>query len=155
MFGRSMAPAPAPDGARAGALLGLAPAPAGLALEPLTRLWQPWRGKRFDARRGRGTNLLERSAFAPLRAASGRRHFHWWPEDHELFQALPFATRLAPGLLDEAQDVLRIDYDLPENQPLLRRIVDELVEVEPGVLLGQALVRLPGRHLRAAWFGLW
>jgi hypothetical protein len=49
--------------------------------------------------------------------------------------------------------VLRIDYDLPENPPSLRRIVDELVAVAPGVYLGHALLRGGGRR-RVAWFTL-
>jgi hypothetical protein len=50
--------------------------------------------------------------------------------------------------------VLRIDYDLPENPPLLRRIVDELVAVQPGVYLGQAILRRSSGGRRLAWFTL-
>ena len=50
--------------------------------------------------------------------------------------------------------MLRIDYDLPGNAPPFRRILDELVEVEPGVHLGQALLRSRRGHRRLAWFTL-
>ena len=65
----------------------------------------------------------------------------WWPEDVQSYRALRFTTSVAPGGLDPGLEVLRIDYDLPENPPPLRRIVDELVAVQPGVYLGQALLR--------------
>ena len=65
----------------------------------------------------------------------------WWPEDVSSYRALRFTTSVAAGRLDPGVEVLRIDYDLPENPPLLRRIVDELVAVQPGVYLGQAILR--------------
>jgi hypothetical protein len=58
------------------------------------------------------------------------------------------------GRLDPGVEVLRIDYDLPENPPLLRRIVDELVAVQAGVYLGQAILRRGNGGRRLAWFTL-
>lgn len=51
--------------------------------------------------------------------------------------------------------VLRIDYDLEENPAWpVRLVLDEVVEVEPGLLLGQALLEVRRRWRRAAWFCL-
>src|SRR6478736_2783100 len=77
-----------------------------------------------------------------------------WPEDSRSYRALAFSTIVGPGALDPGIEVLRIDYDLPGNVPPFRRILDELVEVEPGVYLGQALLRHRGGHRRLAWFTL-
>ena len=78
----------------------------------------------------------------------------FWAEDSRSYRALAFSTTVGPGALDPGIEVLRIDYDLPGNAPPFRRILDELVEVEPGVYLGQALLRRRGGHRRLAWFTL-
>ena len=155
LFGRGLAPLPAPDGVRRGALLALTRGFGGRLGGSLVEPWQPWLGKRFDASAGSGVNLIERSAFELVRLLSGRRYFRWWPHDEHAFEAFPFRVEVASSTLDDAQDVLRIDYDLRDNHPLLRRVLDEVVEVEAGVLLGQALLGRGGRRLRAAWFALW
>jgi hypothetical protein len=97
----------------------------------------------FDSRVHKLGRLLTPSAY---RAS--------WPEDSRSYRALAFATSAGPGALDPGVEVLRIDYDLPGNAPIFRRILDELVEVEPGVYLGQALLRRRGGHSRLAWFAL-
>ena len=63
--------------------------------------------------------------------------------------------RWTSGRLDPGVEVVQIDYDLAENPPPLRRIVDEVVAVQAGVYLGQAILRAGadgGRRL--AWFTL-
>jgi hypothetical protein len=156
LFAGGTAPSPLPDGRLQGGLLTLTPPLAAPLANGLAAFWQPWLGKRFVPAEARGTNLLERSSFEAMRIfAGGGRWFRWWPEDEGAYQAFPFTLSVTGGELRRVQDVVRIDYDRPENSPLVRRIVDEAVEVEPGVLLGQALVGVAGRKRRAAWFALW
>ena len=49
--------------------------------------------------------------------------------------------RRAPGLTDPDRTVLKIDYDLKENPSLtVRRILDELVQIDHNLYLGKAHV---------------
>jgi hypothetical protein len=94
----------------------------------------PWRGKSFralDAGHGEGINrvVLDR-----LR----------------LFR---FETTVGPGH-DVEGDVVRLDYDHPGNPWVIRIVEDEVRTIAPGVLLGQAWVRLHGRAHFGLWFGL-
>jgi hypothetical protein len=154
LFARASAPDPPLDGRYRGALLALTLAPGvdGLVGSALERT-RPWLGKRFDAAAARGENVLSRSLFTAGRLLTPRRYRAWWPEGGEAFRAIPFATSIGPSALDPAVSVLRIDYDLEPNHPRLRRILDELVELEPGLYLGQALWRRAGVR-RLAWFSL-
>lgn len=154
LFARGAPPEPELDGRYRGALLGADAAPGlNAVLDGLLSLWLPWLGKRFDAAAGVGENVFDRSAFEAGKLLTPSRYRAWWPEDATSFRALQFATSTGPSLLDPGVQVLRIDYDRPGNAPRIRRILDELVEVEPGVYLGQALWRRAGSH-RLVWFTL-
>ena len=154
LFAGAAPPDPPLDGRYRGDLISATLAPAvdalfGRAFE-LTR---PWLGKRFDADTGTGQNLLDRRYWGPGRLLTPHRYRAWWPEDEQVFRALPFETAVGPSLLDPGHSVFQIDYDVDVNHPRVRRIRDELVEVQPGVHLGQALWRRAGVH-RLAWFWL-
>jgi hypothetical protein len=70
-------------------------------------------------------------------------------------EAFPFRTRVAPGELDPGVDVLKIDYDFEANPDfMIRRILDELVQVAPGRYLGRVLLRLNGRFRPIGFFSL-
>lgn len=70
-------------------------------------------------------------------------------------EAFPFRTRIAPGELDPETDVLKIDYDFEANPDLiLRRILDELVEVDDGLYLGKILFRRSGKWMPIGFFTL-
>ena len=154
LFARGVPPEPALDGRYDGALLHLTLGlGADFVFERLLRLWLPWLGKRFDAASASGENVFDMSAYRAGERLTPAAYRAWWPEDVQSYRALRFTTSIAPGGLDPGLEVLRIDYDLPENPPPLRRIVDELVAVQPGVYLGQALLRSGGRR-RLAWFTL-
>jgi hypothetical protein len=119
----------------------------------LARAWMPWRGKTFDA--DGGANLL---------TAGGRRAARLcWPayagmvaRPDATVAAFRFRTSTGPSAVPPGVDVLRLDYrDVEENpQWPVRRILDELVAVGPGLYLGQALLHWRGRLRRAAWFSL-
>jgi hypothetical protein len=124
-----------------------------LPVELLTRLWMPWKGKTFDAARGEGWNLFTpgfRFIARVLWPSYERIQSH---RPHRL-KAFRFVTNIGPSQLSPERDVLRIFYDLPENPPLIRPIVDELVPVDDGLYLGQALRPWRGSIRRAAWFAL-
>lgn len=95
----------------------------------------PWRGKSFTPKtedRGDGIN---RVVSDPLR----------------LFR---FETRIARSRAGDF-DALQLDYDLPENPPIIRSIEDEIREIEPRVWLGQAYYRTKrGRRWLWLYFAL-
>jgi len=109
--------------------------------------WLPWKGKSFDAAQSRGDNLFTRDSLLLAHV--------YWPlyrgyvdDGPETYRAFAFRTYLAPGLADPDRQVLKIDYDLPENPALsIRRVLDELVQVADGVYLGKAHVKW--------WWGKW
>jgi hypothetical protein len=154
LFARGAAPDPPLDGRYDGALLHMTlPPGAGFVFERLAGLWLPWLGKRFDAAAQSGENVFDMSAYRTGERLTPAAYRAWWPEDVSSYRALRFRTSLGAGALDPGLEVLRIDYDLADNPPPLRRIVDELVAVQPGVYLGQAIWRRAGSH-RLAWFTL-
>jgi hypothetical protein len=155
MFARGVPPEPPLDGRYDGALLHLTLGPGGdLLFGALFRLWMPWLGKRFDAEAASGENVFDMSAYRAGERLTPAAYRAWWPEDVSSYRALRFRTSVTPGRLDPGVEVLRIDYDLPENPPPLRRIVDELVAVQAGVYLGQAILRRGDGGRRLAWFTL-
>jgi hypothetical protein len=118
------------------------------------RLWMPWQGKAFSPEAKEGRNLFSTSFRPVLRTL--------WPgyeidraEELGRFSTFPFTTwegesAFTPG----GADVLKIDYEHPQSPWLIRDVLDELVQVEEGLYLGQALLRVQGRLRRAAWFEL-
>lgn len=151
LFARGGVPDPQPTGRLRGSLLHLTLGPAGGLFAPAAAIWL---GKRFDADHHGGENIFDRRVFRVGRLLTPAAYQASWPEDSRSYRALAFSTTVGSGVLDPGIEVLRIDYDLPGNAPPFRRIVDELVEVEPGVYLGQALLRRRGGHRRLAWFTL-
>lgn len=116
-------------------------------------VWMPWLGKSFDAEAFTGVNVLTKSARGPMRVL--------WPKytpERELadrIEAFPFRNRVAPGELDPGVDVLKIDYDFEANPRfVIRRILDELVEVEDGFYLGKILFRRQGAWVPIGFFTL-
>jgi hypothetical protein len=95
----------------------------------------PWGGKSFastGATAGKGIN----------RVHLGGRH-----------QLFPFETRLAPSVVDGRPCVV-LDYDLPDNPGLIRKIHDEVREVSPGLFLGPAMWKTATRPALVLWFAL-
>lgn len=97
----------------------------------------PWGGKSFfrgGAKEGLGINRV--------RLPVGR--FEWFP----------FDTRLEASLVD-GKDTIVLDYDKPENPFFIRKIHDEIREVEPGLFLGPAMWKLEGgKAAHVLWFAL-
>ena len=97
----------------------------------------PWGGKSFFRvahDQGRGIN----------RVRLGPARFEWYP----------FDTRLDASLVDGRATVL-LDYDKPENPFFIRRIRDEIRELEPGLFLGPAMWKDDrGGAAHVLWFAL-
>lgn len=118
----------------------------------VARLWMPWLGKTFDSDKMSGLNVLTPSARALMR-------FLWPSYEPERvladrIEAFPFRNRVAPGEVDPGVDVLKIDYDFHPNPALVRRILDELVEIDPGFYLGKILFRRHGSWMGIGYFTL-
>lgn len=95
-----------------------------------------WQGKRFDGKTGTGVNLF-------------RDGINAVKEDYN------FVMDVGPSGIDQDFQVIKIDYDLPENPWWLRLVVDEIVEVEPGLYLGKIHVKvLPGVRVAVGFFEL-
>jgi hypothetical protein len=116
--------------------------------------WMPWKGKSFRSSEQRGENVFTRDSLVLTRL--------FWPfyrgvaddrprqsrDTPPTYRAFAFRTSLAPGLFDPDCTVLKIDYDIDGNpRPSIRRVLDEVVEISPSVLLGKA-------HLHW-WWGRW
>ena len=118
----------------------------------LGEMHMPWLGKSFDSRSSRGVNVLTRRARPWMRVM--------WPSyvpERELadrIEAFPFRTSLGPGALDPETTVLKIDYDSKPNPEMVRRVLDELVQVGDGVYLGKVLMRWQFEFRRLGYFAL-
>ena len=96
--------------------------------------WFPWLGKSFRTLgqgRGEGLNRVIRDGWRLFR----------------------FTTALGPSRAGPFQ-ALQLDYDHPWNPAPIRAIQDEVRELRPGLLLGQAWLVGRGRGRLVLWFGL-
>ena len=123
------------------------------AFEALTSLWLPWKGKTFDPDAEQGRNLFTAGARRMMRVTLPKYATIGEPGGCSAFR---FLTSIGPSAFTPGVDVLRIDYrDVPENPSWpVRKILDELVMIEDGRYLGQALIEFRGSLRRAAWFSL-
>jgi len=148
LFREGAVPNPPPDGAYHGELIAVDIAPVVTPLVTwLTSFAMPWKGKFLIAADARGDNIFDRKWRGALGLLfpfyRGNRDY-----DAQSFRAFMFATSVTRGKVDADRQVFRIDYDRPDNPALtIRRIVDEIVEVEPGVYLGKI-------HFQW-WWGRW
>jgi hypothetical protein len=147
LFAQGHPPDPSLDGRYAGSLVRTTIHPVADALAAgMGSVYMGWLGKQFDAAQGRGDNHFRGSMEGWTR---------WlWPHYEGIrpcgdgtFDAFGFRTWTGAGLLDPEVQVLKIDYDLPESPYSLRRILDELVQLPDGRLLGKAQL--------LTWWGQW
>lgn len=119
----------------------------------ITNLWMPWKGKVLSAEQKEGRNLFTSSFRVPKRI--------FWPSYRDeqpagpgMFTTYRFTTRSGPSPFTPGVTTFKIDYDLPESPRfLIRSILDEVVRIDEGLFLGQALLKWRGER-RAAWFQL-
>ena len=130
------------------------------ALAALTSLAMPWLGKAFDPAASRGENVFAPGPGWYTAALLGLVPRLGWPIRRDAagrLRGFPFVTERGVGLVDPGTEVLRIVYDHPgaPNPFPVRRVLDEVVEVEPGLLLGKAHLRgWGGRAWPVAFFAL-
>ncbi|MEZ4294401.1 MAG: hypothetical protein R3B70_05460 [Polyangiaceae bacterium] len=65
----------------------------------------------------------------------------------------PFETRIDVSALDGKKTIV-LDYDLAANPAYIRRIHDEIREIEPGLYLGPAMLKLASGPVTVLWFAL-
>ena len=107
----------------------------------LTNRWMPWRGKTFEASHERGDNIFTKDSYLLARLFNPL-YRGFIPDGSKTYRGFAFRTYTAPGLFDSDRMVLKIDYDLKENPPLtVRRVLDELVQLDEHLYLGKAHVR--------------
>ena len=147
---------PRPDGRYDGELVALS---TGLLSDPffewMTRIYLPWLGKTFDAEARVGDNVFRDNAWSKATEKLG------WPEYRipsddppDTVRVFPFRTSLAAGIEDPDIQVLHIAYAEAPNPLPVRRIVDEVVELPGGYILGKAHMRGLREFRRVCFFGL-
>ena len=102
-----------------------------------TNLWMPWRGKRFVPARNWGDNRFDNSVLG-IFSKLWPSYQGMTPRGDGTFEGLAFRTWSAPGILDPEVNVFKIDYRIPATPQTMHRILDELVELPDGRLLGKA-----------------
>lgn len=108
--------------------------PDGFYKGSVTGLKSSWQGKKFDAKSKTGINIFKK--------------------ENNFSENYPFKIYPSKGLADELE-VLRIDYNIPQNPFWLRFIKDEIVEVGKDKFLGKLNVNLiPGITFPLGYFRL-
>ena len=153
LFRHGTVPSPLPDGFQPGTLVTTSVAgPVDAFVRRVAKLYMPWLGKRFDASEESGINVLRRSSRSQLKAL--------WPsvtpiEAGGTLEVFPFRTWVGPGARDSDISVLKIDYDSEENPDfIIRRILDELIQIDEGFYLGKILFRTAKRWRPVGFFSL-
>ncbi len=156
LFAQGATPPPPLDGRYAGVFLGATVfAPLDWYIRVVVQPRMPWMGKVFYAATNTGENVFSKGAQPWFRLT--------WPlyrgyisDTPKTFRVFRFRTLVGPGVLDPQCHVLKIDYDLPENPRWsIRRVLDELVQVDEGVYLGKAHYRrFRGGYRTAAYFAM-
>lgn len=159
LFRDGKLPDPVPNGRYHGELLALDIAPGFTQFSQwLANLWMPWRGKTFDASQQRGENILTKDSYLLARLFNPL-YQEFVTDTSDTYRAFAFRTYTAPGLADPDRMVLKIDYNLKENPAFtVRRVLDELVQIDNDMYLGKAHVhwwwRPKGAWQTVAFFSL-
>jgi hypothetical protein len=154
LFRSGRTPDPLPDGFLPGRLVTMSlTRPTDAFVRGVSGAYMPWLGKSFDRAASTGINVLVKSAKGPMKAL--------WPsykpvsESDDRIEVFPFNTRVGPGAVDPEVEVLKIDYDFEANPNLLiRRILDELVQIDDGLYLGKILFRRGNSFVPIGFFSL-
>lgn len=119
-----------------------------------TRVWMPWLGKTFSPSSAEGRNLFD-ARFRPVVRLLWPAYGDVRSDGPGRISTFRFLTWEGPSVTDPDVTVLKIDYGHPDSPSfLVRSVLDEVVRVDDGLYLGQALMSRRGRLRRAAWFAL-
>ena len=95
----------------------------------------PWRGKSFDASKSAGINLIE--------------------EKGKVVKKFSFKTYIGKGIQDTEKDVMKLDYNVPQNPFWMHPLVDEIVQVSKNKYLGKIEVSvIPSKPFTLGFFYL-
>jgi hypothetical protein len=147
---------PRPDGRYEGELLAIS---TGLLSDPffewLTRIYQPWQGKTFDAASKTGDNVFADNTWSKATERLGWPDYRVPSDDPPgTVRIFPFRTSTAGSIEEPDVAVLKLDYSSAPNPLPVRRITDEIVELPGGYMLGKAHMRGLREFRRVAIFGL-
>lgn len=117
--------------------------------------WLPWIGKQFHLPDQSGDNIFTRDSLRLARVI-WPRYSGYRRDTATTYRAFRFQTRMDHGLFDPDRQVLVLDYCLPGNPPTnVKRVRDELVQLEDGTYLGKAHFRwYRNRWQTVAYFSL-
>jgi hypothetical protein len=117
-------------------------------------LQTPWLGKSFAAEDDLGFNIFMPKGAALLKIlAPFYKKFSVNTKGNT--DAFYFQTRTGAGLKDKDIDVIKLDYDTPENPFPIRIILDEIVEIAPDEFLGKIHLKVfPHVYSTIGYFGL-
>jgi hypothetical protein len=153
VFRSGKVPKTHPDGFHPGRLLTTSVwGPADRTALRVTDLWMPWLGKTMDAESQTGVNRFMVTSRIPLKAL-----FPSYAPEREYdgyLDAFPFRNWTGAGAVDRDLEVFKIDYDFEANPGLIRRILDEVVQVAPDIYLGKILFRIRGAFRAIGYFSL-
>jgi hypothetical protein len=78
-----------------------------------------------------------------------------WEDGSREAPSYPIKTYTGKGEKDTQTEVIKLDYDAPENPLFIRLILDEIVEIAPQQFLGKIHLKvLPGFYVTIGYFGL-
>ena len=116
----------------------------------LLRLYLPWKGKYFYRRSG--DNIISSPLKLFLSLASQK--IRYIRNGISGYHAFPFRTFIKKGIMDK-KNVLELDYNLPRNPDMVRKVIDEIVEVGDNAYLGRAYIKENETYRLAAFLRLY
>jgi hypothetical protein len=142
LFRSGKSPGPPLNGRYVGQLIALDVAPVLTQFfQWLTNAWMPWLGKSFNMAQGSGDNIFARDSYSLARFFNPFYRGFVSDTNHS-YRGFAFRTYVSAGLFDAHCSVLKIDYNLKHNPSItVRRVLDELVQLDDPLYLGKAHVR--------------
>lgn len=117
-------------------------------------LQTPWLGKSFDSPNHLGFNIFTQFG-AKLLKVLAPFYQKFRKDEANNTEAFNFRTRTEAGLKDPNINVIKLDYDAPENPFPIRIVLDEIVEIAPEQFLGKIHLKVfPGFYSTIGYFGL-
>lgn len=114
-------------------------------------IFLPWKGKWFNAKNNMGDNILPSFLVPIIRLKIGDNYKI--KKEFGGSHVFPFKTSIQKGLKDNMR-VLRLDYNIPQNPPIVRKVIDELVGVGKDSYLGKAHIKEDNSFRTVAFFSL-
>ena len=114
----------------------------------------PWLGKSFNRLDSEGFNIFTPAGASLLKILTPFYKRFALNNDGNT-DAYYFKTRTEPALKDAPLNVIKLDYNSPENPFLIRIILDEIVEIAPEQYLGKVHLKVfPNVYSMIGYFGL-